>query len=124
LDTEVHILGFAFDPSHPDLHPYLQGYTPTGEDYEAERVIAAIQQAGGLAILAHPERYKLPAADLIPAAVNLGIDGVETYYSYTNSNPWQPSPRQTAEVKALSDRYHLLNTAGTDTHGLNILRRL
>ncbi len=123
-DVEVHILGYGFNPSHPALHPYLQGMAAVGRAYEAKQVIAAIQTAGGLAILAHPARYRCPPADLVPAAVAYGIDGVETYYCYGNKDPWQPSPEQTEDVLALSHTFNLLNTCGTDTHGPSILRRL
>jgi predicted metal-dependent phosphoesterase TrpH len=124
LGTDVHILGYAFDPKHPALDPYLQGEAPRHREAQAAAVIAAIQQAGGLAVLAHPGRYRRPAVELIHAVAHLGIDGVETYYAYANPNPWQPSPMQTQQVKQLSEAYNLLNTCGTDTHGMNLLRRL
>ncbi len=124
LTTEVHILGYGFDPNHPGLQPYLQGQAPQNEDYQAQRVIAALHTAGGLAILAHPARYSCSPAELIPAAANLGIDGVETYYCYNNPPVWSPSPQQTALIYALGSSHGLLHTCGTDTHGLNLLRRL
>lgn len=124
LNNEVHLLGYAFDPHHIAMQPYLQGSAPTGDRYQAMQVIAAIHQAGGLAVLAHPARYRCSHYELIPAAAELGIDGVETYYAYSNPVPWEPSPRQTEEVWALGNHYHLLNTCGTDTHGPDILRRL
>lgn len=123
LNTEVHILGYAFDPECPALASYLEGFAPKGQAAQADRVIDAIHQAGGLAVLAHPERYRRPAAKLIPAAAEIGIDGVETYYAYRHVNPWQPSPKQTQQVKELSDRYNLYNTCGTDTHGSDLLLR-
>jgi predicted metal-dependent phosphoesterase TrpH len=124
VGTEVHILGYAFDPQHPSLQIYLQGNAPKGSNAEAANVILALHQAGGLAVLAHPARYRRSAEQLIPVAADLGIDGVETYYAYNNPNPWQPSPTQTEQVKALSAVYKLLNTCGTDTHGLSLLQRL
>ncbi len=124
LKTEVHILGYDFDPEHPSLEPYLTGISPIGEDYQGANVIAAIQKAGGLAVLAHPCRYRISAAKLIPEAHRLGIDGVETYYGYANSNPWCPSQKQTKQVKELGNRYGLLHSCGTDTHGNSILLRL
>lgn len=124
LGTDVHILGYAFDPKHPALESYLQGEAPRHHEAQAAVVIGAIQQAGGLAVLAHPGRYRRPAVELIQAVAHLGIDGVETYYAYANPNPWQPSPMQTQQVKQLSEAYNLLNTCGTDTHGMNLLRRL
>lgn len=124
LETEVHILGYAFDPIHPCMQPYLQRHTTSGEDYRAANVIAAIHQAGGLAVLAHPARYKRSHFDLIPAAASLGIDGVETYYAYNNPSPWQPSPIETKQVKQLAAIHGLLSTCGTDTHGRSLLKRL
>lgn len=124
LDSEVHILAYAFDPTQAEIQPYLQGQTTVGELYRAERVIAAIHAAEGLAILAHPARYKRSPAELIPAAAQLGIDGLETYYAYSNPSPWRPSPQQTQDVRALGSEYGLLNTCGTDTHGLSLLQRL
>lgn len=126
LDTEVHILGYAFDPGHTRIQPYLQGHAVSRHSplYQARQVITAIQRAGGLAVLAHPARYRRSPELLIPEAARLGIDGVETYYAYENPVPWQPSPKKTEQVKQLADRYALLSTCGTDTHGLNLCQRL
>jgi predicted metal-dependent phosphoesterase TrpH len=124
LENEVHILAYAFDPQDEGLVPYLQKRSTIGEPYEAKQVISAIHQAGGLAVLAHPARYRRSPQELIPAAVELGIDGLETYYAYTNPHPWKPSPEQTQQVSALGTRYNLLNTCGTDTHGRSLLQRL
>lgn len=124
LGEEVHILAYAFDPQHPSIQPYIQSRTATGDLYQAAQVIAAIHAAGGLAILAHPARYRRSPAELIPAAAEFGIDGIETYYAYGNPSPWQPSARQTQEVKAIGAVHGLLNTCGTDTHGLSLLQRL
>lgn len=124
LGTEVHILGFGFDPDSPYLSSYLQGDKPQGVAGTAERVINSIHQAGGLAVLAHPERYRISAKKLIPAAAKLGIDGVETYYAYNNPPVWRPSPGKTELVADLAEKYSLLSTCGTDTHGMSILQRL
>ncbi|MGV2831693.1 PHP domain-containing protein [Myxosarcina sp. GI1(2024)] len=124
LRQEVHILGYGFAIDSPFLQPYLQGYAPRGERAEAARVINGIRQAGGLAVLAHPARYRLPPQKLIPAAAKLGIAGVETYYAYNNPKPWQPSSAQTATVKHLAVKYNLYSTCGTDTHGLSLLQRI
>jgi predicted metal-dependent phosphoesterase TrpH len=126
LNNDVHILAYAFDPQHPSLKPYLRGDRGTegSDDYPAAKVIKAIQEAGGLAVLAHPCRYRSTADKLIPEAASLGIDGVETYYAYNNPNPWKPSPKQTVLVKELAETYDLLGTCGTDSHGLSLLIRI
>ncbi|MDY6936888.1 MAG: PHP domain-containing protein [Cyanobacteriota bacterium] len=124
LDVEVHILGYGFDPDAASLREYLNGHPVTGKHYSASRTIDAIHEAGGLAVLAHPCRYRQSAAELIPEAARLGIDGSEAFYAYGNPYPWQPSPQETEEVRQLNDRHGLLNTCGTDTHGLNLLKRI
>jgi len=124
LDTEVHILAYAFESEHPSMKPYLQKIPVVGKPYQANNVIRAIQEAGGLAVLAHPARYKRSHFDLIPAAVDNGIDGVETFYAYTNPKPWKPSIVETEEIQQLAEKFNLFNTCGTDTHGVNLLQRL
>lgn len=124
LETEVHILGYSFDPDSPAMQPYLQRQAPSSDMNDAGQVITAIHAAGGLAVLAHPVRYRRSPEDLIPAAFELGIDGVEAFYAYDNPNPWRPSPDQTQRIKGLSLTHSLLNTCGTDTHGLSLLQRL
>jgi predicted metal-dependent phosphoesterase TrpH len=124
LGGDVHILGYGFDLAHTAIQPYLEGEAPAGEASSASQVIQSIQKAGGLAVLAHPVRYRRSPTELIPAAVLAGIDGVETYYCYGNVEPWSPSPNQTQQVLALAEAYSLLQTCGTDTHGLTILKRV
>jgi predicted metal-dependent phosphoesterase TrpH len=124
LDIEVHILAYAFDVEHPSLKPYLQRRVTTGTEYKAANVINAIHQAGGIAVLAHPARYRKPLFDLIPAAAELGIDGAEAFYAYNNPNPWKPSVRETEQVQKLAQEFSIYTTCGTDTHGLNLLQRL
>lgn len=124
LFNEVHILAYGFDPEHPAMLPYVQGRPAAGLEYQATHVIQAIHMAGGLAILAHPARYRRPPEDLIPLAASIGIDGVEAYYGYDNSDPWMPSPRQTQAICNLAQQYTLLSTCGTDSHGYKITRRL
>lgn len=124
LDVEVHILGYGFNPNHPGLACYLQGTAPNGIAAMAETVIEKLHQAGAITVLAHPARYKRPATELIPAAVKLGIAGVETYYAYGNPRPWAPTPEITDLVGGFAQRFGLLETCGTDTHGLSILQRI
>ncbi len=124
LDVEVHILGYGFEPENSSLKSYIQRKIVTGEEYQATNVIRAIHDAGGIAVLAHPARYRRSHFELIPRAAELGIDGVETFYAYNNPNPWKPSDLQSQQVGELACEYDLLNTCGTDTHGLSLLKRL
>ncbi|XTZ12131.1 MAG: PHP domain-containing protein [cyanobacterium endosymbiont of Rhopalodia inflata] len=124
LNTEVHILGYGFDPQHSLMQPYLRGTHPEDRWASAHQVINAFHQAGGLAVLAHPVRYNRSADELIHACADLGIDGVEAFYAYGNPKPWTTSLKQTEQVLALSKIYGLFKTCGTDTHGLSLLRRI
>jgi hypothetical protein len=124
LNTEVHILAYAFESEHPSMKPYLQKMPTVGKAYQANNVITAIHEAGGLAVLAHPARYRRSHFDLIPVAADYGIDGVEAFYAYSNPKPWKPSVVETEEVQQLAEKFNLFNTCGTDTHGLNLLQRL
>ncbi|GBF79686.1 PHP domain-containing protein [Aphanothece sacrum] len=124
LDIEVHILGYGFDPNHPIIQPYLTGNSPKGTQALAEQVIKALHQAGGLTVLAHPCRYHRSAVELIPAIADLGIDGIETFYAYSNPKPWKASLKETEQMLTLSQFYGLFNTCGTDTHGVNLLQRI
>lgn len=121
LNTKVHILGYGFDPHHPALAMYSKRERQEGENAEAINIVNAIHEADGLVILAHPARYRRPAEELIPAAVELGFDGIEAYYAYDHPNPWRPSPNRTATMEAIAEQYdHLWLTCGTDAHGTNI----
>lgn len=123
-NTVVHILGYGFSPQHPAMAKYLTGITPSRQDAKAHKVINSIHEAGGLVVLAHPMRYRRSGLELIAEAFELGIDGLEAYYAYTNPFPWHPSVKQTELVKQEAWKYNLFTTCGTDTHGSNLLVRL
>ncbi len=124
FETQVHILGYGFDPNHSALQPYLLGSAPTGHEAQVDQVISALHQAGGLAVLAHPARYRRSVKELVSAAAQNGVDGIETFYCYGNNDPWEPSVSQTNALMRLASQYNLLQTCGTDTHGLDIHHRL
>jgi predicted metal-dependent phosphoesterase TrpH len=119
-DVDIHILGYGFDPQAPQLAPYLQGREADREVTAAAQVITAIHAAGGLAVLAHPARYRRSAEELVKVVADLGIDGLETFYAYKNTDPWAPTPNETKRVQELAYRYDLFSTCGTDTHGIDL----
>jgi predicted metal-dependent phosphoesterase TrpH len=123
-NVDIHILAFDFDPNAVALAPYLRGKEADRDFTPAPRVIKAIQEAGGMAVLAHPSRYRLPAAEVVAAVAAWGIDGLEVFYAYRNTNPWLPTPGETESNLAMAQQYGLLATCGTDTHGSNLLVRI
>ena len=119
----VHVLALGFELSSPDLAPYRQGQAAVGEALQAAEVRRRIHGAGGLALLAHPGRYRLPFARLIEAAVALGFDGAEAYYDYAMQPRWCPTPVVCDAIAAQLQRHGLLQSCGTDTHGLELYGR-
>ena len=116
----VHVLALGFELDPPSLDPYRQGRAPTGRLLQAAEVRLRIHAAGGLALLAHPGRYRLPFQRLIPAAAALGFDGAEAYYDYAMQPRWQPTPLVCDAIAALLSAHGLLRSCGTDTHGLEL----
>jgi hypothetical protein len=119
----VHVLALGYDTSHGALDPYRQGQAPVGDALQAGEVVRRIHDAGGLAVLAHPGRYRLSFQRLIPAAAALGFDGAEAYYDYTMQATWQPTPLVCDAIARLLDQHALLRSCGTDTHGLQLCGR-
>lgn len=81
-----------------------------------EEGIALIHNAGGLAVISHPgrtfEKNLSYFSQIFPQMKDLGCDGIETFYStYTRE--------QTYALRELAERFHLIETAGSDFHRLN-----
>jgi predicted metal-dependent phosphoesterase TrpH len=72
--------------------------------------IRLIQQAGGVAVMAHPGLNK--SDDLIPKMVEHGLDGIECFHT-------KHSPAASRHYLKLAGEYHLLVTGGSDCHGTN-----
>jgi predicted metal-dependent phosphoesterase TrpH len=79
----------------------------------AEDAVSSIHEAGGLAVLAHPQTLGLERdqlANLINELASYGLDGVEVYY-------YSHSEEEIALYKSLAEANRLLLTGGTDFHG-------
>ena len=119
----VHVLGLSFRYGDSSLKPYCTGDAAIGEPLRAESVCRAIHAAGGLAVLAHPARYRLSCHDLIDAAAAVGFDGGETWYDYDMKPEWRPTAIICDSIERQLNSLGLLHTCGTDTHGLNLRGR-
>ncbi|MFM9103897.1 MAG: PHP domain-containing protein [Cyanobium sp.] len=114
----VHVLGLGLASDTSALEPYLQGEAAIGPALRIEAVVRAIRAAGGLALLAHPARYRLSHRQLIAAAAEQGLDGGEAWYDYTMGPRWQPTPVVCEAIADDLGQRGLLLSCGTDTHGL------
>jgi predicted metal-dependent phosphoesterase TrpH len=119
----VHVLALGFNGSHPAISPYLQGDTVIGEQLQAQAVVEAIHAADGLALLAHPARYRISFRRLMQSAAGMGFDGAEAWYDYEMLPSWRPSPQLCEKVAQLALDLNLLMSCGTDSHGLSLRGR-
>ncbi|MFP4158978.1 MAG: PHP domain-containing protein [Desulfobacterales bacterium] len=80
----------------------------------AEQAAAAIDAAGGIAVLAHPgllpESIKNCLEKFITTLKSMGICGIEVYYP-------GHGPEQISHYENLAEKFGLLVTGGTDFHG-------
>jgi predicted metal-dependent phosphoesterase TrpH len=75
-----------------------------------EEVIAAIGNAGGVSMLAHPGKNLKGKENMLSSIIDLGIEGIEAYSSYH-------SPDAALYYKRQADMYGLLVSGGSDFHG-------
>ena len=76
----------------------------------AAHAISLIQQAGGVAVLAHPGLNH--SDEVIPDMVAAGLDGIECFHT-------KHSTTASEHYLEIADRFGLLVTGGSDCHGMN-----
>ncbi len=76
---------------------------------EPAEVIAAVHEAGGVAVLAHPGRFE--DLSMAKKLVEIGLDGVEA---------WHPdnTQEQTAELISFAKKNGIITTGGSDFKGM------
>ena len=95
---------------------YMTGNKPgavEGEWAKSIDVVNWIHSAGGVAILAHPLRYKMTLTKLKQLTSELkeiGLDGIEIVNSFSSSD-------DIAKSKKIADEFELLYSCGSDFHG-------
>lgn len=121
----VHLLGYGVDVDNEEL---LKLCAKNKKETEADivrlfnhrhpkTVIKAIHSAGGAAVLAHPACYWAISLDrFIKSLIDLGLDGVESYYPYRRHRGIIKF--HTAEaVRKIARKYNVIMTGGSDSHG-------
>jgi predicted metal-dependent phosphoesterase TrpH len=95
----------AFDKYlHDDGPAYVPHTRLTPTD-----AIRKLHEAGGVAVLAHPGRYKEDFHPIIESLIPLGLDGIEVYYP-------DHTPDAIKALRILADKHNLLMTVGSDFH--------
>ncbi len=124
----IHLLAYGIDVENPALAPFL---AKTKAETEGDiirlfarrnvpKLIKAIHEAGGIAVLAHPACYwAISLEGLVKRLIKYGLDGIEVYYPYPRFRKIVKF-HSSKDVKKIADKYpQLIQTGGSDFHGEN-----
>lgn len=85
-----------------------KAYVPK-KKLSCEQALAAIHEAGGLAVIAHPGVGR-STSRILPNLLRLPFDGIEVYHT-------RHRPEHVTEFARLAQEHGLLVTGGSDCHG-------
>ena len=121
----IHLLAYGIDINHPDILPFLAKNKKDTEDViprlfakrNIKKLIKAIHNAGGLAVLAHPACcWAFNLEKLVVNLMKIGLDGIEVYYPYPRFRKFAKF-HTAEEVLKIAEKYpQLIKTGGTDFH--------
>lgn len=120
----VHILGYGIDINNEKLLQYCAKNKRETEvdivrlfnNRSPKKVIDAIHDAGGIAVLAHPACYWCINLDaFVKGLIKDGLDGIEAYYPYKRHRGIIKF-HFADSVKKLAKKYNLIATGGSDSH--------
>lgn len=125
----LHLLAYGIDVNNPVLDEFMaKSKSETEADIvrifakrDIRRLINAIHEAGGIAVLAHPACcWALNLDKFVGKLVSYGLDGIEVHYPYRRHRAIIrfASLRQ---IKDIAAKYNLIVTGGTDCHTRNII---
>lgn len=120
----LHLLAYGIDIHNDEMKRfYAKNKQGTKTDIirffstrNIKKLINAIHNAGGIAVLAHPACcWAINLNHFVGELVKIGLDGVEVFYPYPRwrkyikfSNP--------EDIDKIADKYNLIKTGGTDFH--------
>lgn len=120
----LHLLAYGLDPNAECMKTfYAKNKSETEKDIvrilpkrNLKKLINAIHQAGGIAVLAHPACcWAINMDRFICDLKNIGLDGIEVYYPYPR---WRKFIKfaPTDIFEEIADKYGLIKTGGSDCH--------
>ena len=122
----IHILAYNIDVNNEELQQFMaKTKAETEGDFirlfskrNVPKLIKAIHNAGGIAVLAHPACYWAISLDrLVKKLIKYGLDGIEVYYPYPRFRKIVKF-HSSKDVMKIANKYPLLiKTGGTDFHG-------
>jgi predicted metal-dependent phosphoesterase TrpH len=96
---------------HESFEKYIGFDKPAYEKVDAfqqEEAIELILNAGGVPVLAHPDRKNIE--EMIQPLISMGLKGLEVYHSKFDG-------KESAYFLSIAQKYNLLITGGSDCHG-------
>lgn len=124
----IHLLAYGIDINHPELQNFLAKNKREKRNViprlfarrNVKKLIAAIHNAGGIAVLAHPACYwALNLEQLIKDLIEIGLDGIETYYPYPRFRSIIKFHSSEKVIKIAHKYPQLIKTGGTDFHEID-----
>lgn len=122
----IHLLAYGIDINHPAMQAFYAKNKAETEGVllrllpkrNIKKLIKAIHEAGGIAVLAHPACcWALSLERLVKNLMKIGLDGIETYYPYPRFRKFAKF-HSAKDVLKIAEKYpELIKTGGTDFHG-------
>ena len=122
----IHLLAYNIDVTNEELQQFMaKTKAETEGDFirlfskrNVPKLIKAIHNAGGIAVLAHPACYwAISLERLVKKLIKYGLDGIEVYYPYPRFRKIVKF-HSSKDVMKIANKYpQLIKTGGTDFHG-------
>lgn len=117
----MHILGYRVDVNNLKLNQLCSNdkndLIRLIKSRHPKKVIEAIHNAGGIAVLAHPCCCNaINLRHLVKKLVSFGLDGIEVYYPYDRFRAIVKFSSRELPFK-IADELKLIKTGGSDLHG-------
>lgn len=124
----LHLLGYGIDVQNEEIQSFCAKTKKETEldivrifaKRDIKKLIKAIHNAGGIAVLAHPACcWALSHDRFVRKLISYGLDGIEVYYPYKRHRGIIKFTTA-HEIEKIADKYNLIKTGGTDLHGYNL----
>ncbi len=124
----LHLLAYGIDVNNEGMKEfYSKDKAGTEKDIlrifakrDIKKLINAIHNAGGIAVLAHPACcWALSMESFVKDLAEMGLDGLEVYYTYPRWRKYLKFSHPDT-IEKLADKYNLIKTGGTDCHTMII----
>lgn len=121
----MHLLGYGVDVKNAELQSFCaKSKRETEWDIvrifskrDIKKLIEAIHNAGGIAVLAHPACcWALSMEKFVKKLISYGLDGLEVYYPYKRHRGIIKF-HTAKSIEKIADKFSLIKTGGTDLHG-------